>query len=231
MAAIFLAWLGYALVHSLLASLAVKRWVASHRPHWMPGYRLAFNAVALVCLLPPWALTVFQRGPWLWRWPGSAAWLADGLAGLAGLAFVYSLRWYDGGEFLGLRQWRNNLRAVEDQEHFRLSPLHRFVRHPWYSLGLVLLWTRDMDAPLLATALSVSLYFVLGSRLEERKLRTYHGPVYRRYQDLVPALIPWPGRSLTAAQARMLEAEATAARRPSEEAARSDVLPHERRGE
>ena len=35
-----------------------------------------------------------------------------------------------------------------------LSPLHRWVRHPWYFLGLLILWTQEMNAALLVTALA-----------------------------------------------------------------------------
>lgn len=191
-----LAWLGYFLIHSALASLAVKRWVAARFPSWMPGYRLAFNALAVLLLIPALALTYAERGPWLWQWTGVGWWISNGLAAAALLAIFWSLRWYDGQEFLGLRQWRGRVRRPEDQERFHLSPLHRFVRHPWYSLGLVLIWTRDMDPAFLLTAIMVSLYLAIGARLEERKLLVYHGELYRRYRERVPSLIPLPWRYL-----------------------------------
>jgi hypothetical protein len=93
---------------------------------------------------------------------------------------------------------------VEDQERFYISPLHRFVRHPWYSLGLVLVWTRDMNGPLLLSASAITLYFIVGSRLEERKLLVYHGEAYRRYRARVPGLIPLPWRYLNRQAARAL---------------------------
>jgi len=205
---IALAWLGYFALHSALASLALKRWVARRFPSWMPGYRLAFNALALVLLIPPLALTYAERGPWLWQWTGFGWWLANGLAVAALLAILWSLRWYDGRELLGLRQWRGRVLSPEDQERFHLSPLHRFVRHPWYSLALVLIWTRDMDLAFLVTAVMASLYLAIGARLEEAKLLVYHGEVYRRYRERVPSLIPLPWRFLTAEAAERLAANA-----------------------
>jgi protein-S-isoprenylcysteine O-methyltransferase Ste14 len=202
------AWLLYFLVHSWLASLSAKRWVAAHRPRWMPAYRLVFNLLALALLLPPLWLTYAVKGPTLWQWTGLGWWLANGLALTAIFGFASSLRHYDGSEFLGLRQLRAGITAVEDQERFIISPLHRFVRHPWYSLGLVLIWTRDMDPAFLTTAVSVTLYFLIGSLLEERKLIAYHGPVYRRYRRLVPSLLPLPWRYLTRDQAKRLTQEA-----------------------
>ncbi len=199
-----LGWGLYFGLHSLLASLAVKTWVARRRPHWLPAYRLVYNGLALLLLLPLLVLLVLWRGPTLWAWSGIWAWVANGLALLAVAGFVWSLRYYDGAEFLGLRQWRQRVRRVEDQECFSLSPLHRFVRHPWYSLGLVLLWTQDLDPALLVSALMMSLYCLVGSRLEERRLLIYHGEVYRRYREQVPALIPLPWRYLSGAEAAAL---------------------------
>ncbi len=199
------AWLIYFSLHSLLASLWLKRRVAVRWPTLMPAYRLLFNATALVLLLPPLALMHTLEGPTLWQWSGPASWVANGLALVALTGIAWSLRYYDGQEFLGVRQWRERISTVEDQELFHLSPLHRFVRHPWYSLALVLVWTRDMDAAFMVTALAVTLYFIVGSRLEERKLIAYHGEVYRRYRQNVPALLPLPWRHLSKEAARRLE--------------------------
>ena len=202
--ALAVCWGLYFAVHSVLASFWVKTWVAERRSGWMRGYRLFFNLTALLLLLPPLGLTFYWRGPYLWQWTGLGAWLANGMALLALAGFAWSLRYYDGSEFLGLRQWRLGLISVRDQERFQISPLHRFVRHPWYSLGLVLVWSRDMDPALLTSALLISLYFLVGSRLEERKLLVYHGEAYRRYRERVPALLPSPFRHLTQAQAQRL---------------------------
>ncbi len=202
------AWLFYFLLHSLLASLAAKRLVARRWPRLMPAYRLFFNAVAALTLVPPLWLTCRWDGPWLWRWEGPWWWLANGLALVALGLFWWSLRWYDSGEFIGLRQWRRREGRVEDQERLHISPLHRWVRHPWYSLGLVLIWTRDMNAAWLWTAILASLYFVIGSRLEERKLMTYHGRAYARYRERVPGLLPRPWRHLSREEAEALEREA-----------------------
>ena len=201
-------WLAYFTLHSLLASLRVKSWVAGTHPEWMPAYRLFFNAVALITLIPPLALTFLWRGEPLWSWRGPWAVVSWTLQGLAVLGFLWSLRHYDTAEFLGTRQWRARRRSVADQETFHLSPLHRWVRHPWYALGLVLIWTHDMDPALLLTAILATAYFLIGSRLEEAKLCDYHGPAYEEYRARVPGLIPRPWRHLSKTEAGRLEAQA-----------------------
>jgi protein-S-isoprenylcysteine O-methyltransferase Ste14 len=199
---IALAWLLYGLLHSWLASQTCKQGLARHWPAALPLYRIGFNVVATLLLLPPLWLTLAQGGEALWHWPAWISWPAAGLA-VAGL--VWSLRDYDGGEFLGINQWRRHACETEDREALTLSALHRHVRHPWYALGLLLLWTRDLNAAWLVTAAVVTLYVWLGSRLEESKLIALHGDAYRRYRERVPALFPWPGRTLSRDEAGELE--------------------------
>lgn len=196
-----LAWLVYFGLHSLLASHASKAWVERHWPRLRPGYRLAYNLLATLLLVWPLWLLVRQPGPMLWEWTGIGSWLANGLALLAVAGFLLSSRAYDTLDFLGLRQWRSGEVMAGG---FSLSTWHRYVRHPWYSFGLVILWTRDMSAALLVSALWITGYLVVGSRLEERKLIAELGDVYRRYRERVPALVPLPWRHLTREQARRL---------------------------
>ena len=198
-------WLLYFVVHSVLASLKVKYLVAKRWPGFMPWYRLFFNAVATVLLAVPLGLTWFLGGDIVFAWKGAWWWLGNGLAVAALAGFLYSLRHYDGSEFLGLRQLRDGERRVEDQERFRISPLHRHVRHPWYFLGLILVWTRDMTAPMLLSSVMMTLYFIIGSLLEERKLLAYYGDAYAEYRKRVPGLFPLPWKRLTEERARELE--------------------------
>ncbi|MGD8588455.1 MAG: hypothetical protein PVG22_06440 [Chromatiales bacterium] len=194
-------WCGYFSSHSWLASLGVKHWVAAHLPALMPWYRLSFNGLAMLLLMPPLALMWHLRTDPLWKWQGISSWFAYGLTLLALLGFLWTMRFYDGMEFFGLRQLRLGIHDAEDQERLHISPLHRYVRHPWYGLGLVLIWTQEMDPARLLSAVLISLYLIVGSRIEERKLKIYHGNVYREYCRLVPGLIPIPWRRLSRKQA------------------------------
>ena len=76
-------WLAYFLIHSALASLRVKRWFARHYPANVRFYRMAFNLVSLILLLP--ILWQMQRdpGPLWWAWHGWQAWLEYWSIGLA----------------------------------------------------------------------------------------------------------------------------------------------------
>lgn len=198
-AAIALAWLAYFALHSLLADSRVKAAVMRRRPHWMPAYRLGFNVIAVLTLIPVLWLVYGVESAWLWRWQGKLGLLINGLA-LFSLAFFFiSTRAYDMGEFLGTRQLREQV--PDEHQNFTLSSCHRFVRHPWYAIGLVLIWTRDMNEALLVSALALTAYFVIGSMLEERKLVVRYGESYLIYMRKVPALVPRPWKYLSVAEA------------------------------
>lgn len=199
-----LIWLAYGLLHSLTASMGLKQWVRHHAPRWVPSYRLAFNLIALIALVPVAWVHFSIDTITLWSWTGWASWLANGLALLACLGFLVSTRYYDGAEFLGLRQWQHARETTEDAEAFTISPFHRYVRHPWYSFGLILIWTRDMDSALLTSATMITLYFWIGSLFEERKLIEIHGDRYRQYRENVAGLIPLPWKILSREDARRL---------------------------
>ena len=196
------AWIAYCLVHSLLASLAVKQWLDQKWPGGKRAYRLVYNLLAVILLIPVLSLTRQLDHDFLWQWKGAWKLIGDSFAGLAILGFVWTLRYYDMMEFLGFRQLKQKVQTVMDQENFMISPLHRVVRHPWYFLILVILWTRDITPSGLLLNVVVTLYFIIGSRLEENKLKEYHGDLYLNYKKQVPALFPLPWRFLSQKDAK-----------------------------
>lgn len=184
-----LAWMTYCALHSFLASLRLKRWAEHHVPRVARRYRLLYNLLATVLLVPLLVATELAADDWLWRWQGGLSWVSHGVTLLVAIGFLWSSRAYDMREFMGFN-------AANAQPHLGLSPLHRFVRHPWYFLGLVWLWTRDMDSARLVAVVIVSGYLWLGSRLEDVKLEHELGKVYGEYRRRVPGLLPRPWRFL-----------------------------------
>lgn len=191
----------YFTLHSLLASLTLKRIIARHWPGFMPAYRLTYNILAVVLFLPLLWLAQQNPGPLLWQWQGDWAVLANGLALAAIISFFWSLKSYDNGVFIGWRQWKNRLLDTDDPGQLSISTQHRFVRHPWYFFGLVILWTRDINLSQLLTYGLITLYLVIGSRLEERKLIELYGEAYKQYRERVPGLLPLPWHWISQSEA------------------------------
>ncbi|MGF1644157.1 MAG: methyltransferase family protein, partial [Thiotrichales bacterium] len=180
---------------------------AAFRARWpalFPHYRVLYNAAAAILILPIIWLTFAEPSPLLWQWTGWTAWLMNALALAALIGFAHTLRYYDAQTFLGLRPGHEHHIGSAD-EPFVVSPWHRHMRHPWYALGLVLIWTRDMPLNWFVTCVALTLYILVGSELEERKLMRFYGARYTRYRARVPRLLPWPGRHLSAEEARELQ--------------------------
>jgi protein-S-isoprenylcysteine O-methyltransferase Ste14 len=186
-----LAWLSFGALHSVLASRSVKDSVGRRLGR---GYRLAYNGFAVAHLGAVWLLGrhLFRNAPPL-DLPGWLA-LAGDAAFVAGLVVLaVGMLEYDRGRFLGLTQLRSP-DAAED-EPLRIGGLHRYVRHPLYSGAFLVLWGHAQSESGLATAAWGSLYLLIGTYFEERRLVALYGKAYSDYRKAVPAFVPWKGRA------------------------------------
>ncbi len=155
-----------------------------------------FNIIAILLLSIPLFLQYHFSGDNLWLWRGYFEHIPNGCALAAILAFLWTLKYYSANDFTGIKQLREGKTETLDQEQFIISPLHRYVRHPWYFLLLIILWTRSMDQARLISTVLITIYLTLGSRLEENKLLVYFGEQYKSYKNQVPGLIPLPWKYL-----------------------------------
>jgi methanethiol S-methyltransferase len=187
------ALIAFCLLHSLLATNWLKRWMTQHFPRVAHHYRLLYNIIAIITLIVP-VYLLGDAGPALWSWPTPYDWLMNALALAAIAGFFWSLRYYNLREFIGLPSV--NPETINSAQLI-ISPLHRYVRHPWYFFMLVLIWTREMNSTQFIFALIVTAYLVIGSRLEENKLIAQFGDSYRNYSDKVSGLIPLPWKILS----------------------------------
>ena len=185
----------YGLAHSILASLWVKaRLRGTFGPSSERWYRLAYNIFAALSLLPILAMPTLLPDRELYRIP--APWLYLTLTGqaLAALFLLAGLLHTGVWSFLGLRQLLQPP-AVEPPR-LVVRGLYRWVRHPLYTAGLLLIWLLPvMTVNLLALNLGLTLYIVIGAMFEERKLIREFGQAYVEYRRSTPMLVPFlPGK-------------------------------------
>ncbi|WP_413207359.1 methyltransferase family protein [Rhodospirillum sp. A1_3_36] len=189
-----LGWLSFGLGHSVFAAASGRSLLLRL---FGRGHRLAYNILALIHLGFVFWLgqETLGRPPLAFVAPPPVFWGLTVLA-LVGLAFgLWSLRYYDGGRLLGLRQLREPV--VDEDEGLRLDGPHRWLRHPLYTAAFLILWGRAVDPLGLSNALWGSLYLLVGTWLEERKLLGLYGDAYASYRRSVPAFIPWKGRRIS----------------------------------
>ena len=194
-----LMWAVWGGLHSLLVSPAWMRVVSARFPRLCPWYRLAYNCLAALTLLPPLYFKDALSGATLLAWGGVLLPVRYALLGAAVWLFWAGAREYDLRVVGGLAQLRSacSFAGSPYAEELRTSGILSRVRHPWYGGALLLLWTRTgaFDAAELVTSLVFSLYVLIGVRLEERKLVHVHGDAYRAYQRGTPMFFPLPWRT------------------------------------
>jgi methanethiol S-methyltransferase len=189
-----LAVAAYGGLHSLLATAWAKR-RARHAagPAADRYYRLLYNAIGLVTLLP--VLAVPARFPGQTLYVLGMPWLlvAIGLQASAVVVLLVGLTQTDPWHFLGVRQLIKP--SADHPGTLVIVGLYRWVRHPLYSAGLLFIWaTPWMTTSILALNLGLTAYIYLGSQHEELRLRQAFPGAYRDYQATVPRLIPRPWR-------------------------------------
>ena len=92
--------------------------------------------------------------------------------------------------FVGLNQVisENNL---EEKNDFVVSGVYRYVRHPLYFFSLLFLWLFPvMTFNILAFNIGSTIYMLVGSFFEEKKLLVEFGSSYEKYQKETPRIIP-----------------------------------------
>jgi methanethiol S-methyltransferase len=196
------AWVGYFALHSWFASVFVKQRLEHAVGRPIASFRLMYNGIAALTLVGPLAALVRARSSVVLPTPPAIQLTLDIIALLCVAAFLATLHNYRLRNFLGAACGTS---AMDDGGKLNVSGLNRFVRHPWYFLGLIIVWTRPMDPAWMVTTAVVTLYLLVGTWLEERKLVIAFGSAYQTYQQSVPALCPWPGRFLSPARAKELE--------------------------
>ena len=189
-----LAWLSFGVVHSVLAGATAKRGLDSLFGVY---YRLAYNLWAGLHIAAVWTLGRALMGDQANFAPAAPA--ENSLLGVSVLGWVVlvmALREYDLGRFSGLAQIRAHRKenTLSEDEPLITGGLHRFVRHPLYLGVYLILWGGATGDFGLATAVWGSVYLVIGTHFEDRKLLALYGDGYRDYKDRVPAVIPWRGR-------------------------------------
>ena len=197
---LFAALLLYGALHSLTASAPWKARVAAAvgERAFLGLYRLCYSIVSVLTLLPVLAMMAARPGGIVWSASGNTAAALLALRFLAGAGVALALLQIDVVRFLGIKDAAAYVRGQKlplPPERLATRSVYRLVRHPLYLFGAIALWSSPvMTEALLGFALGATIYFVLGSILEERKMAGAFGEAYVAYRDGVPWLIPFVRR-------------------------------------
>ena len=184
-------WVVFFAVHSIMASSYLKNRINVLNPIFKSYYRLIFNLVSTLLLLP--IIYVYYQLPSEYLFSATIIYQVTGsLLSVAGIYIVIDgFKNYRTDEFLGTYQIKNH----HDFHPTKLSRAgwNGVVRHPLYFGGMILVLGLLLIIPTIKLGLTCLLvigYLYIGSIWEEKKLKSEFGSDYINYKREVSMLVP-----------------------------------------
>ena len=179
-------------LHSALISNRVTEWLQQKAGRRYRFYRLFFNLFALLTFLPVFYYYKTLPAEMLFRWDGGLRAIQLLLIAISFYLLLAGARRYDALQFLGIRQLKDdsNHKMLNKSGQLDIDGLHKFIRHPWYSGSILIIWSRNLDSAALVQNIILTAYLIIGTYLEEQKLFKEFGPAYRNYQQTVSMFLP-----------------------------------------
>lgn len=179
----------YCIIHSILADPDLT---GSYYYKWW--YRFFYVVQSVVFFVP--AFYFYQNAPAEpFFQPDVAVKNILYIIWVSAIAFgLYAVRSYDNQSFLGISQLKAKIRGekvVYKKPELTRKGALSVVRHPYYTAALVLLWSRPLSIKDLYVNIILTIYFLIGTMNEERKLKKEFGREYLDYMKEVPALVPF----------------------------------------
>ena len=182
--------------HSILASNKLKKKMVEQIGEKVAFYRLFYNFISLVSfylvyeLSPKPSIVIYDlNNPW------DIVILA--LQFLALVGFIWSASAVNLWEFIGIAQIKRYLNGnydvgeLDERYELKKTGAFKYSRHPIYFFSILFLGLRPtMDFFYLVFFICLTLYFIIGSIYEEKKLVELFGNEYVQYQKETPWLIP-----------------------------------------
>lgn len=191
---LILLWTIWCTIHSGMISLTVNHYLKNRLGSYYKFYRLFYNLVALITIIP---LIIYSRNfksLVLFRWEGYLT-----IVQIALLIIVISLLIsgglkYDMLQLLGIRQIKSGKSpsTLSQTGDIDSSGILNLTRHPWYLAAIIFVWivNREISISTLIINTVLTIYLVIGTVLEEKKLIYEWGDHYRDYIDRVSMLFP-----------------------------------------
>ena len=184
------AWFLFAIVHSLLARPVIQSRIENYLWRF---YRLTYNLLAIfsIALVLLTGRLVLNTNRFVLFDNKIALFATFSLQITGFIVLLLALSTYDIGRFTGITQVITNERLNSaDNEPLQKLGLNRWVRHPLYTGAFFVLWGGSVSMFDVWTAVWGTLYLLIGTLFEERKLIKIYGDEYKRYQQEVPRYFP-----------------------------------------
>jgi protein-S-isoprenylcysteine O-methyltransferase Ste14 len=191
---LLLLWLLFYVPHSVLAIESVKSKLTKQWPFLKRYYRILYNVQSFLLFVLAFSYQRQLQSQVLFQVKSFVYVFAISLILLSFAIIALSFRHYDKKEFLGLQQYKHATFNVAIGSNLSVKGLNQYVRHPLYSATFMFLFGYLLYKPFdtsLVFVLVSSVYLLVGTWLEEKKLIKQFGDAYKSYQQKVPMFIPF----------------------------------------
>jgi protein-S-isoprenylcysteine O-methyltransferase Ste14 len=185
-------WIAFCALHSAMISATFTNFIKHKIGDRYRFYRLFYNIFSIITLIPVLFYAASIRQTPFFVWDGYLLPVKYILLFVGVLCFIMGSRNYSFGQFSGLAQIKEgtNNNLINKTGKLSSRGILGIVRHPFYAGIFPLLWSNDLDVTALITNIILSVYVLIGTLLEERKLIAEFGGAYREYQQKVSMLFP-----------------------------------------
>lgn len=186
-------WAGYCALHSFLISIRFTNFLTRLLKNYYAFFRLFYVLLSLVLLI--WLIgytdnldeeTILIYSP---LWTVVRYIFLFGSLLIFFWAFFFS---YDPLHFFGIRQIMELVHPDKAPSGtLKKNGLLGVVRHPMYLALIVFLWSTTFTLMDIVVNFILTVYVIIGTVLEEKKLLLEFGSAYENYKREVPMLIPF----------------------------------------
>jgi methanethiol S-methyltransferase len=191
---IALLWAGYCALHSYLISIGFTTLMNRLLKKYYAFYRLFYVLISLFLLIPLINYTgqsdhnvIIIYGHYL---DILRHILIYGSLIMFFRAFFFD---YDSLSFFGIRQILDvgKTKEIKPSNEIKKSGLLGIMRHPMYLALIIYLWCQTSKMADIVVNIVLTIYIIIGTILEEKKLVLEFGETYIQYQNEVPMIIPF----------------------------------------
>lgn len=191
---IIILWTVYCVLHSYMISISFTGLMNRLLKKYFAFYRLFYVIISIILLIPLINYTgqldnnvIIVYGQY-----------ADILRQILSYGSLFMFFWafffdYDSLSFFGIRQilsFRKTSEANSPGE-IKKRGLLGLMRHPMYLALIIYLWCHTFKIADIVVNTVLTVYIIIGTILEEKKLVLEFGEQYTRYQKEVPMLVPF----------------------------------------
>lgn len=193
---IIILFLLFGFTHSLLASNKLKKKLAEQLGDKIAFYRIFYNFISLITFFVVYEISP-KTGVIIYdlNYPWDIVIFIVQFFSLIG--FIWAASAINLWEFLGVAQIKRyyegeyNPKELDERYILKKTGAFKYSRHPIYFFSILFLGLRPtMSFFYLLFFICLTLYFIIGSIYEEKKLVELFGDEYVQYQKTTPRLVP-----------------------------------------